>query len=176
MVKRWDVLIWLIDTYKLNVGVEVGVMQGRNIDRILRSRTHFKFYGVDPWVLTSEYAHWNKKMISKHEAEAKTVDEKYGRRCELIKAFSVEGAKQFDPSSIDLVFIDGAHTYDAVRQDIDAWLPKLKPGGIISGHDYRNRTVYQRKGHDFSGVEKAVDERFGPQVQQAEDHVWWVRV
>lgn len=50
----------------------------------------------------------------------------------------------------DLVFIDANHTYDDVRADIRAWLPLVKPGGILAGHDYSPDL--------FPGVVQAVDE------------------
>jgi predicted O-methyltransferase YrrM len=56
---------------------------------------------------------------------------------------------------VDFVFIDADHEYDSVVKDINAWLPKIKQGGIISGHDYFNPC----------GVKKAVDEKFGNEVK-----------
>lgn len=64
----------------------------------------------------------------------------------------------------DAVFIDGDHSYAAVRSDILAWLPLVRPGGILAGHDYNNRHV-----------RRAVDELL-PAVNHAEGHVWWVTV
>lgn len=56
--------------------------------------------------------------------------------------------------SFGLIFIDADHHYEACRDDIQRWWPKLKPGGILAGHDY---------GHDaFPGVKQAFDEIFGP--------------
>ena len=49
---------------------------------------------------------------------------------------SVTAASTYADASIDFVFIDGDHTYVGVKKDIIAWLPKVKPGGIIAGHDY----------------------------------------
>jgi len=49
---------------------------------------------------------------------------------------SVEAAKEFTEDSVEFVFIDATHTYDAVSQDIAAWWPKVKAGGLIAGHDY----------------------------------------
>jgi hypothetical protein len=60
-----------------------------------------------------------------------------GDSVRLIVADSVEAAALFAPASLDFVFIDGDHAKDAVTADIFAWLPKLKPGGLLAGHDYR---------------------------------------
>lgn len=52
-----------------------------------------------------------------------------------VKMSSVEGAAQFDDKSLDFVYIDADHTYNAVVQDIEAWKAKVKIGGYIAGHD-----------------------------------------
>ena len=67
---------------------------------------------------------------------------------------------------LDWVFIDANHNYDYVRADIAAWTPKVRPGGIIAGHDYLDR--------DGWGVIRAVDEAFGERVCRARHSVWWV--
>ena len=53
----------------------------------------------------------------------------------------------------DLVFIDATHSEESVREDIQLWAPKVRPGGIVCGHDYNNKR--------FPGVKIAVDEYFG---------------
>lgn len=68
-----------------------------------------------------------------------------------IKMKSVDASKLFENNSIDVVYIDGEHTYNAVKDDIKYWLPKIKKNGIICGHDYQLT---------FSGTIKAVDENF----------------
>ena len=63
-----------------------------------------------------------------------------------VKKSSVEASKDFEDGSLDLVYIDAAHDYDSVKQDILTWLPKIKKGGFIAGHDYRydpNIGVYE---------------------------------
>jgi hypothetical protein len=60
---------------------------------------------------------------------------------EVIHQHSALAAHLFPDQSIDFVFIDAAHTEDAVRADITAWLPKVKPGGTIAGHDWHYQSV-----------------------------------
>ena len=54
------------------------------------------------------------------------------------------------PSALDYVFLDAAHDYESIRDDIAAWWPKIKAGGWLAGHDYT----------DAEGVRRAVDEAF----------------
>jgi predicted O-methyltransferase YrrM len=71
---------------------------------------------------------------------------KNNKNIHKIKKSSVEASKDFKDSSLDLVYIDAAHDYDNIKQDILTWLPKIKKGGFIAGHDYRydpNIGVYQ---------------------------------
>lgn len=70
---------------------------------------------------------------------------------------SVEAAHHFTPGSVDFCFIDGDHSYAGCQADIQAWLPKLKPGGVMAGHDV-----------DREGVRRAVSEHFGTRWRQWE--------
>jgi predicted O-methyltransferase YrrM len=63
----------------------------------------------------------------------------------------------------DFIYIDGIHTYEQVKIDIDNYLPLLKQGGIIGGHDY---------GPHWPGVNKAVDEKFGKPDKVFKDTSW----
>lgn len=69
----------------------------------------------------------------------------------LVQSDSSEAANRYADASLDAVFIDADHAYPAVRRDIDAWLPKIRAGGIIAGHDY---TL------ELPGVIQAVGETF----------------
>ncbi len=78
----------------------------------------------------------------------------------IIRGLSHEAAHSFKDGTVDFVFIDAAHDYKSVSQDIEAWLPKVKPGGIMAGHDYDEYYKY--------GVVAAVDDAFGDRVQRVQ--------
>jgi len=70
---------------------------------------------------------------------------------EPVRINSVEAAKQFADSSLEFIFIDANHAYEAVLEDLKAWFPKLKKGGHIAGHDYYNdEGVRQAVRHFFN--------------------------
>lgn len=85
-------------------------------------------------------------------------------RVRVIVSDSAEAAGRFADGSVDFVFIDADHSYEAVKRDIAAWRPKVKPGGVIAGHD-RVRV----------GVGRAVVEAFG-RYETSGPLAWFVRV
>ena len=68
---------------------------------------------------------------------------------EIIKGFSLEVVNKFDDETFDWIYIDANHNYDSVKADLVAWIPKVKIGGWISGHDW-----------DHPDVKKALLEEF----------------
>ena len=52
-----------------------------------------------------------------------------------IKNTSANAAKEWNNGLVDMIYIDADHNYKSIREDIDLWAPKIKKGGIISGHD-----------------------------------------
>ncbi len=80
-----------------------------------------------------------------------------------LRLSGVEAAKRFADGSIDMMFIDAGHTYEEVKEDIATWLPKIKEGGLICGHDYSEL---------WPGVMQAVDEAFGKDEIGVTDTIW----
>lgn len=81
----------------------------------------------------------------------------------MITGRSVETSKTFINGKLDVVFIDGAHNEKAVTEDIIAWKPKVKKGGILCGHDRGN-----------AGVPKALKKTLGKWNEGA-GSIWWVK-
>lgn len=71
---------------------------------------------------------------------------------EVIQLESVRAAQELADASVDWVFLDALHDYTSVRNDIRAWAPKLKPGGLMSGHDYGRAGVTDAVHAVFSDV------------------------
>ena len=84
----------------------------------------------------------------------------------VMRMSSKDAAPYFDTASVDMVFIDADHSYEACSRDIDMWLPKIKFGGQICGHDY----------DVCSGVKQAVDERFEADKIGHIGSIWFVEV
>jgi hypothetical protein len=72
---------------------------------------------------------------------------------QMIRDYSVKAAEQVPDGSLDWVFIDANHSYRSVLEDLDAWAPKVKSGGLISGHDYGDDTNWPH----WCEVKSAVD-------------------
>lgn len=125
--------------------VEVGTYIGESTQIFLNHLQVENIHCVDKWDVTEKY---DASEISQaetifnlsHSNNPKVTIHKTHSRDEALKTLRP-----------DLVYIDASHRYEDVAADIDFWLPLVKKGGIISGHDYS---------HKFLGVIKAVDERF----------------
>ena len=79
-----------------------------------------------------------------------------GDRATIIRKPSLQAVEYIEDNSLDFVFIDADHSYEGCKADIQAWLPKLKPGGLLSGHDYDHP--------ELPGVKQAVDEFCTPEI------------
>ena len=84
----------------------------------------------------------------------------------LHKDFSYNVADKFEDKSMDFIYIDGDHSYDQVKQDLEMYLPKLKDNGIIGGHDYNNSVSR------FRQTIRAIDEIVGKPDKVFMDSSW----
>lgn len=145
--------------------VEVGSWLGASIcylaTEFKNRNKNVEIYAVDTWRGSEEKIH--KELIERMGGSEELYKNflkniKSASVSDLIKPVrmsSVDASKLFEDDSIDIVFIDASHQYKDVLDDIKSWYPKVKKGGIISGHDYVI-------GHKVSeaGVIRAVNEYF----------------
>lgn len=163
--QRWEVLAGLIHERDLKVGVELGVRDGSNMAGVLGRCPHFNWIGVDLWekVAPEKKQDWFKVFRERYDA---LVEAWPDEQIQTLEMYTATAAEEFEDRSVDLVFIDADRSYEGVLRDIEAWLPKVRQGGVISGHDYGN----------YSGVTGAVDKVFRSRVNEEDDYVWWVAV
>lgn len=142
----------------------MGVLFARLSEYILRNSSADVLL-VDSWAPESEqpehyiatgdaHSRHSRRRALKNKAEAVQRILPFGGRAAVMHATSADAASCVPDASLDMVFLDADHSYEGVRDDLAAWVAKIKPGGWIGGHDYGNR----EPAYDFSGVKRAVDE------------------
>lgn len=145
---------WLADEFArrgYTKGAEIGVWKGEYSEVLCRANPGLQLLCVDPWAWYPAYLpQKNKKDLKAAWREAAARLARY--HCTLHRALSTDAAKTVPDGSLDFVFIDGNHSYRFVLQDLAAWTPKIRPGGILAGHDYYAPTATR-----FSRVKAAVD-------------------
>jgi hypothetical protein len=133
-VGRENLALWFKE-WGFTKGVEVGTFMGRYAEVLCESNPYLHLTCVDPWVAYSGYKDYStQRALTKGYDVAKEKLSKYN--CTLVREFSLEAAKQFPDGFFDFVYIDANHELPWVIQDLYAWIPKVKKGGVISGHDY----------------------------------------
>lgn len=135
-------------------GAEIGVLNGE-FTRYLLANTSMFMYAIDPWIAIPEYddmhnsapeSVWELRMKNTYDNLSPFVG-----RYDIIKGYSVEVAKTFEEDSLDFIYIDADHRYEAVKADLEAWHDKIVVGGMMAGHDFVD------SGENF-GVKSAVME------------------
>lgn len=157
------------------LGVELGVLEGRTFLHLLKSCPDLTVIGVDIWEPRPEMEALREqggRSYSQYDMNAlygRLMKEKaeYGSRGVLLRMPTTAAAQWFPERIFDFCFLDGDHTYEGVKADIEAWLPKVKKGGWLMGHDWQPKT--------FPGVIKAVRECLGEPHGLHRDRVWsWI--
>jgi len=128
-----------------------------------------EIYCIDPW-----QNGYDPLDAASHLYPMHLVEKQFDSLMELypnIQKFKMKSdvaVKLFNDEYFDFVYVDGNHSYESVKEDIKAWLPKIKSNGWIAGHDYKNRH------HPL--VEKAVNETIGIPDQTFRDTSWLKKV
>ena len=142
----------LISILRPKILVELGVFTGESFfafcQAVQECQLHSVCYGVDTWTGDRHTGPLAARVFEDVNTYAR---ERYGASAYLLRSTFDAARDQFSDESIDLLHIDGLHTYEAVRHDFDFWLPKVRSGGVILFHDIAAR-------HDDFGVWKLWEE------------------
>jgi hypothetical protein len=149
------------------VMAEVGVYGGEGSRIFVESGKVRRLYAVDPWAFDIHDPKLGLELFSGADVEAAfdVLALAYPQQIFKIKAASPQVASCFHDGELDAVYIDADHSYAACAADIAAWTPKVKPDGIVAGHDYST---------DWPGVIRAVNEAFGKPDKLFPDTSWLV--
>lgn len=113
------------DELGFKVGAEVGVFGGYFSEVLCKAMPRLQLLCVDVWG-------WGKYQRAEDEARERLKP--YDTT--IVKAYSVDAARDVPDESLDFVYIDAAHDYENVKIDINVWAPKVRVGGIIAGDDF----------------------------------------
>ena len=131
-------------------GAEIGVYQGLMSLHLL-NQPMITLYMVDNWKAMPKYHVTQADQDENYQIALRNTSFASERRV-VYKMDSADAVNQIENGSLDFVFIDADHSYIGCQRDIVLWLPKVKPDGLLCGHDYNNP-----------------DEPYGLEVKQAVD-------
>lgn len=138
-----------------SIGAEVGVERGKFSEVICRKNPNVHLWAVDLWRAYSGYReHVADDFYASLKAEAERRLSPYAVR--FMQMESKKASRTFVDKSLDFVYLDANHELPYIVSDIAAWLPKIRPGGMIAGHDYSERRVSKRRGGEPLHVIDAV--------------------
>lgn len=180
---RWDEILNRLNTLdsdKLKIA-EIGVWKGELSTALIQSPNIRWLILVDPWkacnkqdnptwfMSGSKLSRLSQSRFNEAFSMVSELAEKHSDRIFILREKSESASKKIFNDSLDLVFIDGDHSYQGVINDISLWMPKVKVGGYISGHDYEDPR--------FPGVKQAVLTVFDrDEIEIGEDFTWFVKV
>ena len=145
--------------------VEIGSYQGESTTLFAHIFKPNELYSVDPFV--NGYDDCDGSSTGDFTNVIHNFNEriKHFPCIKHIRDFSYGAVTQFEDDSLDFVYVDGDHTYDGVIRDIKLYLPKIKSGGFIAGHDLGKETVT-----------KAIRNQLGEVDIYFEDSSWVIQV
>jgi hypothetical protein len=117
------------------VGAEIGVEGGTFSLTILMAHPKLELHCIDPWLSYPDYL----DPINDKDLPSifKIVQDRLkGYNVHFVRDFSMNAVRKFTDASLDFVYIDANHNLPYVMDDIVQWSKKVRPGGIVAGHDY----------------------------------------
>lgn len=133
-------LTQLFRELRFDIGAEIGTEQGVYSESLLIANPDLSLFSIDGWKAYRGYRdHTRQEKLDRFYQITKDRLAPFKERSVIIKRFSMDAIELFKDNSLDFVYIDANHDFYNVTLDIYNWSRKVKPGGIISGHDYIKR-------------------------------------
>jgi hypothetical protein len=132
------------DLYRLlpsnPVTAEIGVAEGFFSRDIIMTCVSSLHYCIDNWETLPQTGDggFDQEWHTNNYNSAVERMKPYGERVKILRGLSWRMAQHVPNNSLDLLYIDGDHSFEGVKKDLEAWYPKVKPGGVIAGHDFIN--------------------------------------
>lgn len=115
-------------------GAEIGVYKGEFSQKL--ASTGLTLYSIDPWLIYPTFDNpRGQARLDEQYTLAKQLLQPYPN-CTIVRKTSMEAVTDFADNSLDFVYIDANHEFRYIAEDLYEWVKKVRPGGIISGHDY----------------------------------------
>ncbi len=123
---QWNMITDLleIENIRTGTGVEIGVDKGRTTFHLLNN-TDLKLYFIDPYIGRDDRCQEITEQLAKFP------------NANFLRMTSSEAANVV-PDELDFVFIDGDHSYEGVKEDLEKWVPKVRSQGLVMGHDWNH--------------------------------------
>lgn len=127
---------WLVATTRPEVIVELGTHHGVSYaalcEAVLRKQLATRCFAIDTWCGDEHTGLYGEEVF---ENLRNFHDSRYAAFSELLRARFDDALDYFAERSIDLLHVDGCHTYEAVKHDFESWLPKLSKRSVVLFHD-----------------------------------------
>ena len=129
-------LAYMFGELGYRVGAEIGTARGDYAYSLCLGNRKAKLYCIDAWEVYADYGDYTDQGVL-HDCYQTAMKrlKPYGS-VEFIRKYSMDALGLFDDKSLDYVYIDANHEWPYVTQDIYHWALKVRPGGIVAGHDY----------------------------------------
>ena len=119
-------------------GVEIGVADGKHSEILCVNNPNLHLYAIDPWEQYSGYIDYTRGRLDYFYTHATQRLQPYN--ITILRKKSMEAVVDFADGELDFVYIDGAHDFKSVAEDVCDWARKVRVGGVVYGHDYYWRT------------------------------------